>query len=282
MSRRIILKSAWCWLALLPLIVIILFPFAVMISTALKPATEVLAYPPRWLPQHVAWHNFVDMWSAANFGSALANSLIVSVASTVLAIIVSVPAAYALARQRFAGQSAYRQFLLVTQMLSPILLVLGLFRLAASIHIGGATMVNTRLSVIVIYAAFQIAFAVWMMSSYFGTIPRDLEEAAWLEGCGRVRAVIKVFLPLAVPAMAVSAIFTFINGWNEFAIALTLLRSPDKRTLTVQIVNLVAGRYSIEWNQVMAATLAATLPVAILFAWLQRYLVRGLALGAVK
>ncbi|MGH7119771.1 MAG: carbohydrate ABC transporter permease [Acetobacteraceae bacterium] len=282
MNRRIILRSVWCWLALSPLVVIILFPFAVMISTALKPAAEVLAYPPRWLPQHVDWHNFVEMWSAANFGTALANSIIVSVASTVLAIIVSIPAAYALARQRFAGRGAYRTFLLVTQMLSPVLLVLGLFRLAASIHIGGGTLVNTRLSVIVIYAAFQIAFAVWMMSSYFGTIPRDLEEAAWLEGCGRARAVIRVFLPLAVPAMAVSAIFTFINGWNEFAIALTLLRSADKRTLTVQIVNLVAGRYSIEWNQVMAATLAATLPVAVLFAWLQRYLVRGLALGAVK
>ena len=282
MNERNWRKSLLCWLVLSPLILTTLFPFAVMISTALKPAADVLAYPPRWLPSRFDWGNFVAMWKAANFGVALLNSLIVSLGSTALAILVSVPAAYALARHSFVGRGFYRQFLLFTQMLSPILLVIGLFRLAASIPWGNGTLVNTRIGLIVPYAAFQSAFAVWMLSSYFATIPRDLEEAAWLEGCGKVRAVLRVFLPLALPAMAVTAIFTFINGWNEFAVALTMLRSPSKRTLTVQVVNLVAGRYSIEWNQVMAATLAATLPVAALFAWLQRYLVKGLALGAVK
>jgi multiple sugar transport system permease protein len=281
-DRRKLRRSLVCWAALAPLVVIVLFPFAVMFFTAVKPADEVFVYPARWLPSTFRWANFSDMWVATRFGVALENSLIVSLGSMLLAIAVSVPAAYALARFPFRGKGAYRQFLLVTQMLSPILLVIGLFRMAAMIHWHGSNMVDKHISVIVAYAAFNVAFAVWMLSSYFATIPRDLEESAWLEGCGRARAIVKVFLPLAVPAMVVTAIFTFINGWNEFAVVYTLIRSDANKTLTVQITDLVAGRYTVEWHQVMAATLLATLPVSVLFAWLQRYLVKGLALGAVK
>jgi multiple sugar transport system permease protein len=167
-------------------------------------------------------------------------------------------------------------------MLSPILLVLGLFRLAAAIPFGDGNLVDTHAGVIASYTAFNTAFAVWMMQSYFTTIPRDMEEAAWLEGCSRPRAVLRVFLPLAAPALAVTGLFTFINAWNEFAVVYTLIRSPENKTVTVQVVDLVAGRYSVNWHHVMAAALLATLPVAALFAWLQKYLVNGLALGAVK
>jgi multiple sugar transport system permease protein len=282
MDTRKLRRSLLCWAALAPLIVIVLFPFAVMFLTAVKPAEEVFVYPARWLPTVFRWSNFADMWDATKFGVALKNSLYVSFSSTLLAISVSIPAAYAMARFPFRGRGLYRQFLLVTQMLSPILLVIGLFRLAAMLHWGEGNLVDKHISVIVAYAAFNIAFAVWMLSSYFATIPKDLEESAWLEGCGRARAVLKVFLPLAVPAMTVTAIFTFINAWNEFAVVYTLIRSDANKTLTVQITDLVAGRYTVEWHQVMAATLLATLPVSVLFAWLQRYLVKGLALGAVK
>jgi len=278
MARRTLL----CWAALSPLVVLVLFPFAVMLSTALKPIDEVLAWPPRWLPTHIAWRNFPDMWRAADFGTALLNSLGISIAATLLAIAVAVPAAYAMARLQMRGRGAYRQFLLVTQMLSPVLLVLGLFRMAAAIPFGDGTLVDTRVGVIIIYGAFNIAFAVWMLSSYFATIPRDLEEAAWLDGCTRAGAVLRIFLPLAVPAISVTAIVTFVAAWNEFTIALTMLRDPSKLTLTLRVVNLVAGRYSVQWNQVMLATLLATLPVAVVFAALQKFLVQGLTLGAVK
>ncbi|PZX13674.1 multiple sugar transport system permease protein [Palleronia aestuarii] len=274
MSRKL-RRSLWCWLALSPLVVLTLFPFAVMIVTALKPATEVLS--PTWWPSRLAWENFVTMWAATNFGPALLNSLYVGVASTLLALVVSIPFAYALDRFRFRGQGALRQFLLVTQMLSPIVVVIGLFRIAAALG-----MVDTVNSITVIYGAFAIAFTVWMLQSYFATIPRDLEEAAWLEGASRGQALVRVFLPLAVPAIAVTAIFAFINAWNEFVIALTMLRSQDSYTLPIQIFSLVAGRYTIEWHHVMAASLLATIPVAVIFAWLQRYLVKGLGLGAVK
>ena len=141
------------------------------------------------------------MWTAIGFGTGALNSLIVASSATLLTLLVAVPAAYAISRMTFRGQGTYRQFLLITQMLSPILLVLGLFRMAAAIHLGGETLVDTRSSVVVIYAAFQLAFAVWMLASYFTTIPRELEEAAWIDGAGPAQAILRIFLPLAVKTL---------------------------------------------------------------------------------
>jgi multiple sugar transport system permease protein len=280
--RAKLIRSLWSWFALAPLLVLTLLPFAVMLSTALKPHDEVIAYPPRWLPSRLDWHNFVDMWTAVDFGAGALNSLLVSIGGTIVTLLVSIPAAYATSRLAFRGRGAYAQFLLVTQMLSPILLVLGIFRMAASIHIGDATLVDSRAGLVVIYAAFQLAFAVWMLAAYFATIPPELEEAAWIDGATRIQAMLRIFMPLAVPAIAVTGIVTYVACWNEFPIALTMLSSPSRLTLPLKVVNLVAGRYSVEWNQVMAATLLATIPVAIVFSALQRYLVQGLTLGAVK
>lgn len=268
-------RSLLAWALLSPLIVLSLFPFAVMFITAIKPQSEVLN--PTWWPSDVRWQNFIDMWTVTNFGRALANSLSTSLIATIGAILISIPAAYALARYKFRGRGAFNQFLLISQMLSPIVLVVGLFRLIAALGL-----VDNVPAVGVIYMAFNIAFTVWMLQSYFATIPKDLEEASWMEGASRTQTLVKVFLPLVTPAIAVTAIFTFINAWNEFVIALTLLRTQESYTLPIQVFSLVAGRYTVEWHHVMAATLAATIPVAVLFAWLQRYLVRGLSLGAVK
>jgi len=268
-------RSIVSWLVLSPLLVLVLFPFAVMFITAIKPATEVLQ--PTWWPSEIRWSNFITMWEATNFGRALWNSLYVGVLSTLLSLLVSIPAAYAMSRFRFRGRGFFRQFLLVGQMLAPIVLVIGLFRLVVWLNL-----LDNVNSVVFVYAAFNIAFSVWMLQSYFSTIPVDLEEAAWIEGASPWQALVTVFLPLAMPAMVVTAIFSFINAWNEFVIALTMLRSQDSYTLPIQVFSLVAGRYTVEWHHVMAAAFVATIPVAVVFAWLQRYLVRGLALGGVK
>lgn len=270
-------KSALIWLGLGPLCLVILFPFAVMISTAVKPRAEVLAFPPHWLPSEIRLQNFADMWQAARFGPALMNSLVVSVAATVLCLLVAIPAAYAMARMRFRGQRLFRQFLLVTQMLSPIVLVLGIFRLMSKMGL-----VDQLPALMLAYIAFNLAFAVWMLQAYFQTIPRELEEAATLDGASALQRLRLVFLPLAAPAIGITSVFIFIYCWNEFVLAMTLLRSNEKYTLTMQIFSLVGGRYQVEWDHVMGATLVASVPVAIVFAMLQRYLVSGLTVGAVK
>lgn len=270
-------RSILYWVCLSPLVVVILLPFAVMFVTAVRPREELFQYPPRWGFSEFRWENFAEMWVKTNFGQALFNSLYVSILSTVLCLVLSIPAAYALSRYRFVGKGAYRTFLLMTQMMSPIVLVLGLFRLMVALG-----MVNNLNSLVLTYAAFNMAFTIWMLQSYFSTIPRDLEEAAWIDGATHFTSLRRIFLPLAVPAIAVTSIFGFINGWNEFVLALTMIRSSDDYTLPIQIFSQVAGRYQIEWHHVMAGTVLATVPVAIVFSWLQKFLVRGMALGAVK
>lgn len=270
-------RSIVYWLILSPLVVVILFPYAVMISTAIKPGDEIMTFPPTWFGSTVQLSNFVEMWDKVAFGQALANSLYVALASTALCLLIAIPAGYAMSRFRFAGQGAYRLFLLITQMLSPIVLVIGIFRLMALLGL-----VDKLNSLVVTYAAFNLAFSVWMLQSYFATIPKEVEEAAWIDGASWLQSLRLVFLPMALPALAVTAILSFIFAWNEFVLALTNLRSSDNYTLTLKVFDLVGGRYSIEWHIVMAATFLATVPVAIVFAWLQRYLVRGLALAAVK
>jgi len=275
--EKLLRKSALIWLGLGPLCLVILFPFVVMISTAVKPRAEVLAFPPHWLPSEIRLQNFADMWQAARFGPALGNSLLVSIAATILCLLVAIPAAYAMARMQFRGQRLFRQFLLVTQMLSPIVLVLGIFRLMSKMGL-----VDQLPALVLAYIAFNLAFAVWMLQAYFQTIPRELEEAATLDGASSLQRLRLVFLPLAVPAIGITSVFIFIYCWNEFVLAMTLLRSNEKYTLTMQIFSLVGGRYQVEWDHVMGATLVASVPVAIVFAMLQRYLVSGLTVGAVK
>jgi len=275
--ENLLRKSTLIWLGLGPLCLIILFPFAVMISTAVKPRAEVLAFPPHWLPSEIRLQNFADMWQAARFGPALMNSLVVSIAATILCLLVAIPAAYAMARMQFRGQRLFRQFLLITQMLSPIVLVLGIFRLMSKMGL-----VDQLPALVLAYIAFNLAFAVWMLQAYFQTIPRELEEAATLDGATSLQRLRLVFLPLAVPAIGITSVFIFIYCWNEFVLAMTLLRSNEKYTLTMQIFSLVGGRYQVEWDHVMGATLVASVPVAIVFAMLQRYLVSGLTVGAVK
>ncbi len=270
-------RSLIYWIILSPLVVVILFPFAVMFVTAVRPREELFTYPPTWGFSEFRWENFSEMWVKTNFGGALLNSIYVSVTATVVALTLSIPAAYAMSRYRFAGKGAYRIFLLMTQMMSPIVLVLGLFRLMMVLGL-----VNNLNSLVLTYAAFNMAFTIWMLQSYFNSIPRDLEEAAWMDGASHLTSLTRIFLPLAVPAIVVTAIFSFINSWNEFVLALTMMRSSAFFTLPVQIYSQVAGRYQVEWHHVMAATVLATVPVAIVFSWLQRYLIRGMALGAVK
>lgn len=270
-------RSLIYWLVLSPLVLVILFPYAVMLSTALKPREEIFVFDPNWIPDNIRFQNFIDMWTEVGFGQALFNSLLVSGTSVILCLLAAIPAGYAMARYSFKGQPAYRQFLLITQMLSPIVLVLGIFRMMATMGF-----VDSPIALILAYGAFNMAFATWMLQSYFATIPKELEEAAWIDGATWAQSLRMVFLPLAIPAIAVTAILTFVNTWNEFVLAFTLLRSQDSYTLTIKIYALVGAAYKINWDHVMAATLLATVPVAIIFAWLQRHMVTGLSLGSVK
>jgi multiple sugar transport system permease protein len=270
-------KSLIYWLLLSPLLTMVLLPYAVMISTALKPPDELFEFPPRWLPRHIDFSGFVTIWAKIDFGHALLNSIYVSVGATLLTLVFAVPAAYAMARYRLPGNRSLNLFLLLSQMISPVVLIIGIFRMMSA---GG--LVDNLWSLVFANAGFSASFAVWMLQSYFKTIPKEIEEAALVDGASWFSSLWRVFLPLAAPAIGVSAIFTFIAAWTDFVLAFTLLRSQDKLTATMKVFYLVSGSYHVNWNEVMAATLVATLPITIIFVLLQNRIVGGLTVGAVK
>jgi multiple sugar transport system permease protein len=251
-------------------------PYVVMLLDALKPAGELRASPPRFLP--VAWQpqNFVEVVRDPAFRSALRVSVTVALASTLLAVAAAVPAAYHTARRRFRGRSAFLFLVLVTQMFSPTTLVVGLYR--EFFELG---LVNTSAALILTNAAFNLAFAVWILRAFFASIPREIEEAAEVDGCSRIGALLRVVLPLSRPAIVTAAIFAFIAAWNEYIVALTLMTDADMKPLTVGITSYVTA-YVQHWNLLFAASTLAIVPVIVLFAVIEPYLVSGLTAGSVK
>lgn len=272
-------RSLSWWLLLIVLVgvlVVSIFPFAFAFSTALRPRSELFRFPPTWLPGTWTWKNFIDVWSAVPLLRFVRNSLVVAFASTALNIGAAVPAAYAVARMDFPGKGLFRQILLVTQMFSPVVLVIGLFRLMSSAHL-----IDTSASLIITYAALSLAFSVWFLSGYFESIPAEIEEAAMLDGCSRASAMVRVVLPMSTPGLVVALVFAFIWSWNEFMIALTFISTPDNQTLPLGIYSFL-GQYSVDWNYLMAAALIASIPVLVLFILIEKHLVKGLTAGAVK
>jgi multiple sugar transport system permease protein len=251
-------------------------PYVVMLLDAAKPAAELRSTPPRLWPVRWQLGNFLEVLGDPAFQSALSVSLVVALASTILAVAAAVPAAYHTARQRFRGRSAFLFLVLVTQMFSPTALVVGLYR--EFFELG---LVNTRAALILTNAAFNLAFAVWILRAFFASIPREIEEAAEVDGCSRLGTLWRIVLPLSRPAVVTAGIFAFIAAWNEYIVALTLMTGADMKPLTVGITSYVTA-YVQHWNLLFAASIIAIVPVVVLFALIEPYLVSGLTAGSVK
>jgi multiple sugar transport system permease protein len=247
-----------------------------MLATALKPDAELRTIPPRLWPDRWRPENFAAVLADPAFQAWLASSLIVALTSTALAVGAAVPAAYYTARHRFRGRRLFLVLVLVTQMFSPTALVVGLYR--EFFELG---LINTYAALILTNAAFNLAFAVWILRAFFASIPREIEEAALVDGCGRLDALRRVVLPLARPAIATALTFAFIAAWNEYVVALTLMTGAERRPLTVGITSYVTA-YVQHWNLLFAASVLAIVPVVALFAIIERHLVSGLTAGGVK
>jgi len=254
----------------------VLSPYLVMLFTALKPEGELRISPPRLLPTRWQVGNFLAVLADPAFQSWLRVSLIVAIASTALVVLAAAPAAYYTARHHFRGRTAFLFLVLVTQMFAPTALVVGLYR-----EFFEWGLVDTLTALIVTNAAFNLAFAIWILRAFFASIPREVEEAAAVDGCGRLGALVRVVLPLARPGIVTATIFSFIAAWNEYIVALTLMTSADTRPLTVGITSYVTA-YVQHWDLLFAASLVAIVPVVLLFALIEPYLVGGLTAGGVK
>ncbi|MGV9270531.1 carbohydrate ABC transporter permease [Kitasatospora sp. NPDC003701] len=267
---RTLLIAAVAWL----LAAVFLLPYAEMVITALRPASELR--DATYLPTEFEWSNFVNVWRESHLGDNLRVTLLVAGGSTLLVLLVAVPAAYYTARVKFRGRNLFLLLVLVTQMFQPTSLLVGLYREFYQLH-----MLNSVWTLILCNAAFNLAFAIWILTAYFASIPVALEESAMIDGLGRGGALLRITLPLAMPGVVTAMIFTFIAAWNEFVMGLTLSTIPENQPLTVGI-NSFIGNYTVQWNYLFAGSVIAIVPVVVLFALIERKVVSGLTAGSVK
>ena len=263
------------YFVVLDVCIITLYPYFAMLCTALKNRVEIFSGD-NILPVTALWSNFIDIWSRAPMAKYMLNSVFIAGGSTIIAMLCGIPAAYALARMKFKGQTAFLGFVIVSQMFAPVVLLIGIYQVMQRL---GLT--DNILGLIFINAAFNQAFTIWLLRGTFMGISAEMEQAATIDGCTRVQSMMKVLLPVAAPGIVTTLIFIFINAWNEYTVALCLISTDTYKPLTVGI-NTFNGYNMIEWQYLFAASIFAIIPVVILFMCIEKNLVSGLASGGVK
>jgi multiple sugar transport system permease protein len=272
------MKRLLKYLFLIAALLSALVPVYWMATISLKTEVDQFATPPPWLIFSPTLEHYYDAFLSRSFGQYLISSAVVAVASTAMALVVGTLAAYSLARFRlpYGLDNKLSLWILSTRMFPAIVTAVPLFLMMRDLRL-----LNTRLALIIVYTAFNLPFVVWMMRGFFAEVPRDLEEAALVDGDSRLGALWRVVLPLVTPGLAATAVFCLIVSWNEFLFALVLTQTDAAMTLPVGIAGRVT-QYEIKWGVMSAAGVVAIVPILVFALAVQKYLVRGLSLGAVK
>jgi len=252
------------------------FPLLWMLSTALKPSGEIFATPPTLVPVKSTLENFTRLFAETSFLTYFRNSVVVSFATVLLTLSVSAAGAYGLTRCVFPGREKVAGLILMTYMFAPIMIIIPFYILVKRLGL-----VNTHLALVLSYTTFCLPFCLWLLRSFFQSIPLELEEAALVDGAGLGRAVWYVVLPLALPGIIAAGIFTFILAWNDFLFALVLITSEELKTLPVGVNDLFNATI-VDWGMIMAAGVVITVPTIAFFVAVQRYLIQGWGAGGVK
>ncbi|WP_405792888.1 carbohydrate ABC transporter permease [Streptomyces sp. NBC_01506] len=257
-----------------------LLPVYVMVSSSLKPLQDVTGEF-QWIPSEITVRPYFDIWETVPLAHYFMNSLMVAGAATVLSVTIAVFSAYAVSRYRFKGKRVFTVTVLSTQMFPGILFLLPLFLIFVNIgNSTGVALYGSRGGLILTYLTFSLPFSIWMLIGYFDSIPRDLDEAAMVDGCGPFGALFRVVVPAAIPGIVAVAVYAFMTAWGEVLFA-SVMTNDETRTLAVGLQG-YATQNDVYWNQIMAASLVVSVPVVAGFLLLQRYLVAGLTAGAVK
>lgn len=272
MTRKIVR-----YLFLVCVTVVVIFPIVWLISTSIKNDVDIFAVPPILIPPHPTARSYAGLVANGLF-AYLRNSAIVAVSTSVVSIVIGTLAAYSLARFKLPGKWSPRIsfWVLSTRMFPPIVTIIPLFQMLRLLGL-----VNSKLGLVIAYTAFNLPFVVWMMRGFFAEIPKDIEEVAMVEGCTRMGAFLRTSLPLSIPGLAATAIFTLILSWNEFLFALIITQTTESATLPILVASRV-GQYQILWGQMSASGVIAMAPVLAFAFAVQKYLVRGMSFGAVK
>ena len=257
--------------------VVMAFPVYWMVVTAFKRGVEINSYTPHWIPLHPTLINFTDAIHRPFFWSSVKNSLIVVSVVVALSIVLAFLAAVALAKYRFTGRRAFIVMIIVIQMLPANALIIPLYVVLAKYH-----EVNQLSGVIITYLTFVLPFSIWTLRGFILGIPKDLEEAAMVDGRSRFGAFVRVLLPLAAPGLVATSVFAFIQAWNEFIFAYILLNDAQKQTLTIWLSSYLGTARGTDWGGLMAGATLTAIPVVIFFLLVQRRIAFGLTAGAVR
>jgi multiple sugar transport system permease protein len=256
------------------------FPLYTIVITSLKPLRDVQAVW-RWVPSQVTLSPYLEMWKTVPLARYFLNSLIISTCSTVIAVIIAILAAYAISRYRFRGRGPFRFLILSTEMFPGILFLLPLFIIFVNIEqITGIKFYGSYTGLIITYLTFALPFSIWMLVGFFDTIPRELEEAAMVDGATALGALFRILIPLSTPGIIAVGIFAFLTAWGEVLFA-SVLTDEGTRTLAIGLQG-YSTRSDVYWNQLMAASIVVSVPVVAAFLALQRYFVQGIAATGVK
>jgi multiple sugar transport system permease protein len=263
--------------ALLAYLVFLAFPFVWLLSTAFKPPRELSSLHPTWLPEDPTLAGFRQAFEEQPLLQAALNSLLAALASALLAVLIATPAAYAVARRRTRLARAVTGWVVVSQAFPFVLLIIPLFLVLKNLR-----MIDSLPGLVLVYVVWALPFALWMLAGYVRAVPRELEEAAAVDGAGRVRTLVSVTAPLLAPGIAATGLFAFITAWNEFFFALVLLKTPEKQTLPVVLTHFIGAEGVADLGPLAAAASLATLPSLVVFALIQRRITGNLLTGAVK
>ncbi len=259
------------------LVLAIAFPLFWMLSTALKPNQETFALPPTLLPVHPTLEQFQRLLTETPFATYFLNSVIVGLCTTVLVVVIGVLGAYGLVRFRFPGRELIAHLVLFTYLLPAVLLLLPLYLIISRLGLA-----NSLAGLVIAYTTFALPFALWLLRSFIAAIPIDLEDAAMIDGASRMRAFLEVVIPQALPGIISTALFTFILSWNEYLYALVFINVDSSKTLPPGVLTMLNQNQNVEWALLMAASVLMSVPVLLVFAFLQSHLTRGFGAGAVK
>jgi len=256
--------------------IVMMFPVAWMLTVSIRPNVEVMTFPPQWIPAVFTLAPYTKVLGSARYLRTFLNSYVIALTVTAFSLVIGALAAYALARFRFRGQRSVIMFLITTQMFPLVLLCIPYFQVVVKLGL-----YDTLTSLIVVYTTFTLPFCILMLRSYFAAIPKEMEEAAMVDGCSRLGAIARTLLPMSFPAMVGAGLYTFLLAWNEFLFAVVLIESWEKRVITMAIYSLLA-EFVTEWNMMMAFSVLASAPLVVAFIFLQRYVVAGMTAGAIK